>query len=370
MFILKGKILHFTKEIINPLKIILLTIIFIALIICIKYKPVYTVTLAGETLGYVAEKAELENEINEYINTTEGTVALIDIEVMPEYSLELVSRDEVTEETEILETIESTAVITYKTYGVTVNGEVKTEVDTEEEASAIINSLSQDVEEGVDFELGYTEIYTIEEDNSVSEDEAIQIVSEIKTAKVTEYEEEQARIAAEKATTAEAATKAKAVAAAKKASSSTSTSSSVSTSTSTTVSGSYGSVNGIAISNPLKTSALITSRFGERSSSRSSSHTGLDLSVSLGTSIYPIASGTVITASYQGSYGNMVIIDHGNGVQSYYAHCNSLNVSVGQTVTTNTVIATVGSTGNSTGPHLHLEIRINGVAYNPQNYLY
>ena len=66
----------------------------------------------------------------------------------------------------------------------------------------------------------------------------------------------------------------------------------------------------------------------------------------------------------------MIVIDHGNGVQSYYAHCNSINVSVGSSVTTDTVIGTVGSTGNSTGPHLHLEIRINGVAYNPQNYLY
>ena len=66
----------------------------------------------------------------------------------------------------------------------------------------------------------------------------------------------------------------------------------------------------------------------------------------------------------------MIIIDHGNGIQSWYAHCNSLNVGVGSSVTTDTLIATVGSTGNSTGPHLHLEVRVNGVAYNPQNYVY
>lgn len=358
MFILKGKIIRFTKDIINPVKIILLTTIFLALVIFIKYKPVYSVTLSGETLGYVAEKSELENNINNYINTKEGTVALIDIETMPEYTFELVPVDEETNESEILAEVESTAVITYKTYGVTVNGEVKTEVDTEAEASEIINNLSQDVEEGVDFELGYTEIYTIEEDKSVSSDEAIQIVSEIKTAKVTEYEEEQARIAAEKAAK-EAAAKA---AAAKKAA--------AAAKVTTASYGSYGNVNGIAISAPLKTSPLITSRFGEVSSSRSSSHTGLDLAVSLGTAIYPIASGTVTTASYQGSYGNLIIIDHGNGVQSYYGHCNSLNVSVGASVTTDTVIGTVGSTGNSTGPHLHLEIRVNGAITNPQNYLY
>ena len=114
----------------------------------------------------------------------------------------------------------------------------------------------------------------------------------------------------------------------------------------------------------------VTSRFGTVSSVRASSHTGLDISTSRGTGIRPIANGTVVFASYKGSYGNLVIIDHGNGVQSYYAHCNAIYVSNGQAVDTNSVIAAVGSTGNSTGPHLHLEIRINGVAVNPQSYIY
>ncbi len=66
----------------------------------------------------------------------------------------------------------------------------------------------------------------------------------------------------------------------------------------------------------------------------------------------------------------MVAISHGNGVQTYYAHCSKLYVSVGDKVSQGSSIAAVGSTGNSTGNHLHLEIRVNGVAYNPQNYLY
>ena len=116
-------------------------------------------------------------------------------------------------------------------------------------------------------------------------------------------------------------------------------------------------------------SPLITSRFGERGSRRYT-HTGLDLATSAGTPIYPIASGTVTFSGWQGSYGYLVIVNHGNGVESYYAHCNTLNVGVGNQVTTGTMIATVGSTGNSTGAHLHLEIRVNGAAMNPQNYLY
>ncbi len=66
----------------------------------------------------------------------------------------------------------------------------------------------------------------------------------------------------------------------------------------------------------------------------------------------------------------MIVISHGNGVQTYYAHCSKLYAKVGQQVSQGQSIAAVGSTGNSTGPHLHLEVRVNGVAYNPQNYVY
>jgi len=78
----------------------------------------------------------------------------------------------------------------------------------------------------------------------------------------------------------------------------------------------------------------------------------------------------VTFAGWKGSYGNMLVISHGNNVQTYYAHCSKLNASVGASISQGQVIGAVGSTGNSTGPHLHLEIRVNGIAYNPQNYLY
>ena len=129
-----------------------------------------------------------------------------------------------------------------------------------------------------------------------------------------------------------------------------------------------GNINGLALAVPVNGS--ISSRFGSRGGSRSSVHTGLDISTSSGTGIRPVAAGTVTYAGYRGSYGNLLIIDHGNGVQSYYAHCSALYVSAGQTVGAGTVIGAVGSTGNSTGPHLHLEIRINGSPVNPQNYIY
>ncbi len=98
-------------------------------------------------------------------------------------------------------------------------------------------------------------------------------------------------------------------------------------------------------------------------------HTGIDLGAPMGAPIKASKSGKVVTASYISGYGNTVILDHGSGIQTLYAHSSSLAVSVGQTVSQGQVIAYVGSTGNSTGPHLHFEIRVNGQHQNPTNYL-
>ena len=125
---------------------------------------------------------------------------------------------------------------------------------------------------------------------------------------------------------------------------------------------------GITLIQPV--SGTITSKFGAKSSIRSGAHTGLDIAAPKGTSIKAAASGTVTFAGTKGSYGKMVIISHENGVETYYAHCNKINVSVGDKVSQGQVIAEVGSTGNSTGNHLHLEVRKNGTILNPQYYVY
>lgn len=101
-------------------------------------------------------------------------------------------------------------------------------------------------------------------------------------------------------------------------------------------------------------------------------HGALDLCTYGGTygkNISAAESGKVITASYHWSYGNYVVIDHGNGLSTLYAHCSSLAVSSGQSVSKGQTIAYVGSTGNSQGPHLHFEVRINGSRVNPAGYI-
>ena len=94
-------------------------------------------------------------------------------------------------------------------------------------------------------------------------------------------------------------------------------------------------------------------------------HRGIDIPAPNGTNIYAVESGTVITAGYHGSFGNYLIVNHGNGYASLYAHCSKLYASEGQTVSKGECIAAVGTTGNSYGNHLHLETYINGVLTDP-----
>ena len=98
-------------------------------------------------------------------------------------------------------------------------------------------------------------------------------------------------------------------------------------------------------------------------------HTGLDLNAASGTTIRAAGSGTVILASWYGGYGNAVVIDHGGGLSTLYAHQSSIAVSVGQSLIVGDTVGYVGTTGYSTGPHLHFETREWGTPVNPMNYL-
>lgn len=98
-------------------------------------------------------------------------------------------------------------------------------------------------------------------------------------------------------------------------------------------------------------------------------HTGVDISATIGTDFTAIANGVVVKAEYNSAYGNMVIIDHGGGVQTLYAHGSQIIVQVGQEVKAGDVVLKVGSTGYSTGPHAHFEVRVNGTPVNPLDYV-
>mgnify|MGYP001384024321 CR=1 FL=1 len=120
-------------------------------------------------------------------------------------------------------------------------------------------------------------------------------------------------------------------------------------------------------------SGSITSGFGMRRSPFNRAvmkyHSGIDIAGAYGSPIYATADGTVVSAGYQGGYGNMVLINHGYGFETCYAHMSRIAVSSGQWVKRGQVIGYMGQTGLATGTHVHYEVRVNGVAVNPMNYM-
>ena len=110
----------------------------------------------------------------------------------------------------------------------------------------------------------------------------------------------------------------------------------------------------------------VSSHFGHRWGRM---HRGVDFSAPYGVAIYAANAGTVVYSGWEQGYGKLVVIDHGNGVRTKYAHCSKLNVSVGDWIEKGDRIARVGSTGHSTGPHLHFEVVVNGQTKNPLAYL-
>ena len=117
---------------------------------------------------------------------------------------------------------------------------------------------------------------------------------------------------------------------------------------------------------------IVTSEFGYRKdpfTGQTKGHSGMDLAVPTGTSVRAALPGTVTVSQYSSSYGYYVMIDHGGGLSTLYAHNSKLLVSVGQTVSAGDVVSLSGSTGRSTGPHLHFEVRVNGERTDPRSYL-
>ena len=315
-FILNNKIKYYTKEIIRFINLIAITLFIVMTIIFIKFKPVCIVSANGEKLGYINNKNNFEAKVNEliYNNESENIVAIDGVTV--KYEFAFVNKKEEVNENEIIAKIQDQTKITYKYYAVTIDNKQKSIVNTLEEAENLTKEIKNKYSE-VKLEVGINEVYTQNKD-------------EYKTVNAKTAEKE--------------------------------------------ISGELekiksSSVNGVYLAQKPIT-GIITSRFGSRESIRSHAHTGLDIAAPYGTKIKAAADGTVTWSGYKGSYGNLVIVNCGNGVEIYYGHCSKLYAKVGNEVKAGDVIGAVGSTGNSTGNHLHFEIRINGSSVNPQKYIY
>ena len=252
-------------------------------------------------------------------------IDFVSLNQMPEYELKLVSKSQETNEDGIILALKENARIMYKYYAVILNNETIGLVDNMQEAEQAVNTIKEkNKNKSIKLDLAVTENYTenIEEINIESVQVAQAKVEE--KVKVLIKQDEKTR---------------------------------------------KPIVNGILLAvTPVK--GRVTSRYGHVSGIRSGAHTGTDIACAYGTSIKAVASGTITFSEWSGSYGKLIKISHGNGVETWYAHCSELYGTVGQQVNAGDVIAAVGSTGNSTGNHLHLEVRVNGKTLNPQKYLY
>ena len=324
--ILKNIFIHIRNSLKIILTVAIATILIIG-IISIYYKPTYSVTLNGEFIGYTNDKNGLQKQINDYMKgIEEQNLAFVDIETLPEYELCFVKRENTDSTEEILEKVKDLGTSYYDYYAIVLKNEEKYYVATKEEAEEVIDELKKKDSSNID-DLGYTLIYNTELGEYTDKDK---IVASLYKKKVY-----------------------------------------IDSNSSATWGNGVSNEKldlGIALIKPIASGYTITSRFGVRSSGN---HTGLDVAAPTGTAIKAAASGTVTYASWSTTgYGNCIIISHGNGIETLYGHCSALYVSVGQYVEQGATIGAVGSTGNSTGPHLHLEIRSNGTRLNPQYYLY
>lgn len=318
----------------SSVRFLVLAIIGLLLIGCAFiyiFRPIYSVTLNGEFLGYSENKAALQAKINEYIENGEGeNIAFVQIDEFPKYEMCLLKKNIVANDEEIFEKVKETGTTYYEYYTITLNGEEKAALAQYDDAQKVIDELKKKESNNID-KLGVVKKYEV----------ALADFSDTETVVNDLYEKKP--VVKTKSYTSSYSSYTK------------------------TVNNTGNKVQlGMALLEP--TNGVITSRFGYR---RTSFHTGLDIANSTGTTIKAAASGTVSFAGTTTSgYGKYIVINHGNGIETYYAHCSQLYVSAGQSVSAGQRIAAMGSTGNSTGPHLHFEVRVNGSCQNPQNYVF
>ena len=398
LYILNHNIKYYTKEFIKLSIIMTIGLFIILAAVLIKYKPMYNIKLGNTKIGYLEKLENFDNYIEEIKNNE--NIAFVELKEQPEFKMQLVNRNTKNSEEEIKKNIQNNLLIEYTSYAVTYKGQNVTYLSNMEIAEDVINQVQVD-KESKDF--GILQVYSdnYEEISAQETDEAIVKVSKaVKSQKKSKNTTKLAKNNKNKSNTDATLTQSNNASNSKtdkdkkekskteKVNNKKENNKKQETENKDTNSKKENKKDDnnkedkittkttskeiiASLSKPL--SGTITSRFGGRKSPGgigSTNHKGLDIAAKRGTTIKAAASGTVKFAGYKGSLGNLVIIDHGNGIQTYYGHSSKIYVKKGQKVLAGEKIAAVGSTGAATGPHLHFEIHIKGKVVNPQNYLY
>lgn len=257
-------------------------------------KPIYQISLNGEMIGYIENKQQFEQIVYKTFNDNEeANIAFADFNGETTYQFKLVERTKQTNEEEVIITLMENADITYFEYVVCANGQEKESFLSKEVANEVIEKLNEQVEETV--ELSMKQVYT--KNPTIEENKEIASICDNLVVEIKEQIKEEKR--KEKAT-----------------------------------------INGVYIAvMPVK--GTVTSRYGAREEVRDHEHKGLDIAAPIGTPIKAVADGTVIYSGTMNGYGNLMIIDHGNGITTYYGHCNKLYRAKGAKITAGEVVAEV-----------------------------
>lgn len=338
-----------TKLVFNTfMKLILAIVVSCAVMfsmLFMLYKPTYEVRLGEELLGYVSDKVSVQEQINDFVQKGDKeNVGYVILKEEPTYEFNFVKNDTYVNDDEIVAKVIDTCDVYYRVYGVNVDNEEKFVVDTVKEAQEIvdrINEQQKDYQKQSVIEISekFVQTYALPEDvevavndiNKTLKDNNDTYVKEHTVKKATSYAAPTSYVVPEEILLAM-----------------------------------KNENESLEFRSPLN-GGIVTSRYGLRTRNN---HKGIDIAAPTGTPIYAAEDGIVTFSGWYSGYGNLVKIQHANGYETYYGHCSKLACTAGDTVSKGDLIAYVGSTGISTGPHVHFEVRVNGVNYNPEPFIY
>lgn len=310
----------------------------IVAVMFITYKPVYKVLVDGKDKGFIASKFAMEKEVSNYVlNGDAENTACVLMNSNVDYKLMLLKKDIELKEDEIFAYIKSKCDVYYSVYAVKVDNEEKFIVETLESAQSIVDSINKKQENFKNkAELEIEEKVLMKYELTENIEVAINDV-------VAPLKEENDKVIKKRVIPASSKTVSKEV-----------------------LNELKNSLHELSFGKPLE-DGIITSRYGWRSSGY---HYGLDIAAPTGTQIHASESGVVTYAAWSGNYGYLIKVQHAGGYETYYAHCSKIIRGVGDEVKKGDIIGLVGSTGRSSGPHVHLEVRYEGKTLDPEVFVY
>lgn len=324
--------------------ILALVLIFSAVLVTVlnTYKPTVKAYIGGKFVGYFSSEQQFDEVYNDLVTEKQNIDSNVKVYLESEPTFETsYTRDSLISNQNVYTNLRAEMKTEYTVYEVAVDGDNKMKFDTKDDANKYADSLKTEVSK-LNVEVKEEKV---EEKGEITSIERADVILKDIVDRNKPVETPKATITANSSNT---------------------------TKSNTNSSSNVQKAETIGATSVQPTGGGVWPTVNRRINCQYmgySGHTGIDLGGAIGTAIYAYKSGTVTFAGWGSGYGLHVKIDHGNGMTTYYAHCSELFVSVGQQVTEGQMIAKIGMTGYTTGPHLHFEVRFNGVPTNPYPYI-